>query len=91
MPARTPIVPRLALLFALAGALPIVPAQAAADDSTAPSLPKHEMGGNDAKPGFFDHGSANSGPSGEAAQKVPGPGKAAGSSYPDAPPVPMAK
>lgn len=91
MTVRSPIVPCAALLLGLAGSLVALPVLAAADDSTAPSLPKHEMGGNDAKPGFFDHGSANGGPSGEAAQKVPGPGKAAGSSYPDAPPVPMAK
>ena len=78
---------RLALLLGLGAAL-TVPAAAADDASTPPDMPKHEMGGNDAKPGFLDMGKHTSGTN---EQTVPAPGKAAGASSPAAPPVPSAR
>ena len=71
-----------------AGLLLVAPALAADDASTPPELPKHEMGGNDAKPGFVDMGKHTSGVN---EQGVPKPGKAAGASSPDAPPVPSSR
>ncbi len=80
-PIASKLAGRLALLLAFAAPL-ASPARAADDASTPPSMPKHEMGGNDAKPGFFDmskHGSDKN------EQPVPAPGKAAGSTSTDMP------
>ena len=83
-----PAIPRLAVLLALGAGLVALPALAADDASTPPELPKHEMGGNDSKPGVFDMGKHTSG---ENHQAIPGACKAAGASRPAAPAVPLSR